>query len=183
VYAATDTGLSTPLKTVTTDAAGYYGFDSLADGSYLVAPVKLSGGAYTPVSRAVTLAGAPKLVAAFGYASSAGGASAGVSSESGTSASSPVRLSQATAGASRLNLFFTGAIEVDTASDLSRYGVQVNGQEVVPESISYSSGSFVVTLLLPDGSLKVGDQVQVKWNDLRDTRDRALSGQTTLTAK
>jgi hypothetical protein len=171
IYAASDTTLSTPLKQVTTNAQGYFGFDSLPDGSYIVAPVGVSGGSYTPLSRAATLAGAPKFVGAFGFASSAGGGVAG-------SALSSVRLSLTSVQDALVRLTFTGALAA-SATEPSRYSVSVNSADVEVEGATVNGNS--VTLLLPASRLKTGHEVRVGY-ELEDVQGRRIAGETTLTA-
>src|SRR6185312_8972130 len=72
---------------------------------------------------------------------------------------SGVKLSTASFDASRLTivLSFTGKIDAGSATDTSRYGVQVNGTEVTPETVSVGAGGTSVVLGLPQGTIARGD--------------------------
>lgn len=91
---------------------------------------------------------------------------------------SPVLLSTAavTATTSSVRLIFSGALDVDSALDASRYSVLVNGRAVPVESTSYGASTFSVTLLLPESSLRAGDSVTIVWKQLLDVKSRPLDG-------
>jgi hypothetical protein len=106
--------------------------------------------------------------------SAAGSTSAGTSAAS----SSAVKLSSATLQGDAVQLKFTGALEASRATDAVYYQVLVNGKTVEVESVRYEASSRAVTLLLSEGVLNAGDQVEVGWSDLRDAQGRTLSGNT-----
>ena len=82
-----------------------------------------------------------------------------------------------------VTLQFTGALEAETASDAAHYSVTVNGRAVTGESAGYNATTHNVTLGLPEGSLRAGDTVVVKWNVL-DSKGDAVTGQSSaLTAR
>jgi hypothetical protein len=106
--------------------------------------------------------------------------SATVSTLGGTSPStSSVKLSSAVLQGAGVQLKFTGALQVASATDVATYQVQVNGKTVEVESVRYDASSRAVTLLLAEGLLKAGDEVVVSWSDLHDAQGRSLSGKTT----
>lgn len=103
-----------------------------------------------------------------------------------SSQTSTVALSTGTAQAATnsAQLHFGGALDADAASDAGHYAVTVNGHAVTPESAGYNATTHSVTLGLPEGSLKAGDQVVVKWSGLLDSKGAVLVGQSgTLTAR
>jgi hypothetical protein len=64
---------------------------------------------------------------------------------------------EASASASSITLNFSGSGTVPGA-----FSVTVNGQSVTARSVERTGSSIV--LLLPDGSIKTGDEVNVSWN-------------------
>ena len=97
---------------------------------------------------------------------------------------SEVTLSQitATASISTIKLGFTGALDIATATDPTRYVVTINGKVVGVEKAMYSASNFSVLLKVPAIALRGGDTVQVSYN-LRDTQARVVSGKSdTVTA-
>jgi hypothetical protein len=94
---------------------------------------------------------------------------------------SPIVLSSASADASQpgINLTFTGALAA-SATEITRYTVEVNGAPVEVDSSSLNS-SIRVSLAAESGSFAPGDNLLVKY-DLRDTLGRIVKGQTTVTA-
>lgn len=98
---------------------------------------------------------------------------------------SPVRVSTATARATTadIQLIFSGALEADSAGDSAQYVVEVNGQPVALEGASYRNSSSTVTLGVPQGSLRSGDTVSVRWKELRDVKGQTASGVITLSAR
>jgi hypothetical protein len=96
-----------------------------------------------------------------------------------TGVTSSITLSTATAlvTSNSVQLSFTGLLDASTATDPTHYRVQVNGTAVAVESAAYDMSTNTVTLGLPQGALKSGDQVVVEWSDLSDTRGNRLSGQ------
>jgi hypothetical protein len=86
------------------------------------------------------------------------------------------RLSSATADTtqSSVTLSFVGALEAASATDATRYLLLVDGQQVAAESVSMS-GTRVV-LAFPNGSLRSGASVEIRWDRLRDTSGKLLQG-------
>ena len=76
-----------------------------------------------------------------------------------------------------LRLRFGGALNATDAADATRYEVLVNGTPTVVENSSYSANSSTVVLSLPLGTLRRGDTVVIKWNNLRDSQNLLSSGQ------
>lgn len=74
-------------------------------------------------------------------------------------------LSSGTANAamSSVRLTFLHGLDSDTASAVEHYKVEINGQSVQVESAAYSAGARAVTLALPQGALRSGDNIQVVW--------------------
>jgi hypothetical protein len=106
-----------------------------------------------------------------------------VSGELGdTGVTSAVRLSSAQASASGVVLRFSGALDVESATNSANYQVQINGQVVDVESAMYSSEAHTVTLGLGDGSLSVGQLVAISYH-LQDVNGANLQGETTLSAR
>jgi VCBS repeat-containing protein len=79
------------------------------------------------------------------------------SASSATAAGSSVSGGEASASASSITLNFSGSGTVPGA-----FSVTVNGQSVTARSVERTGSSIV--LLLPDGSIKTGDEVNVSWN-------------------
>ncbi len=74
-------------------------------------------------------------------------------------------------------LRFGGALDPESASDIERYEVQINGKIVELERANYDVGSNTVSLVLPSGVVKRGDTVFIKWVALKDIKGGVLSGQ------
>ena len=89
-------------------------------------------------------------------------------------------LSTATASVATnsVTLRFLAALAAESASDAANYAVTVNGQAVTVESAGYNATTHSVTLGLPEGSLKAGDQVVVKYSGLSDSKGAAVAGET-----
>jgi hypothetical protein len=98
---------------------------------------------------------------------------------------SPVTLSSALAraGADSVELAFTGSLLASFAGDPLRYSVTADGQPLPVESATYSATSNRVFLTVPMTALAPGMKVVVKWNDLRDSANRTLSGESHITAQ
>jgi hypothetical protein len=75
-----------------------------------------------------------------------------------------------------VSLSFTGVLDADSATEAANYEVTVNGQLVVIEAISLSNGGRGVVIGLPEGSLKSGDRVVVKWRNVLDGQNRVVEG-------
>ncbi|MBV9470340.1 MAG: carboxypeptidase regulatory-like domain-containing protein, partial [Abitibacteriaceae bacterium] len=111
------------------------------------------------------------------------GASA-VAAETGSTGSSAVALSNASAQATiaTIQLRFLGALEPESASDTAHYTVAVNGHSVGVESAGYDATKHTVTLSLPEGALQHGDTVSVRWNNLADAQQQRVEGEATIHA-
>jgi DNA-binding beta-propeller fold protein YncE len=90
-----------------------------------------------------------------------------------TTPTSAVQLSSAQASIDGIVLRFTGAISSSDARETATYEVHVNGDSVAIESASYNSNTIV--LGLPEGAIKAGDNLQITWRKLRDSRGRILA--------
>jgi hypothetical protein len=92
-------------------------------------------------------------------------------------------LSLATASVrSGVQLRFWAALDVDSAQDALSYQVTINGQVVKLEGAAYDTATRTVTLALPEGALRAGDDVQVSWQQLKATGGQALAGTTQVLA-
>jgi hypothetical protein len=81
-----------------------------------------------------------------------------------------------------LKLTFTGALNQAVAENVSNYSISVSGRAVVAQAVVYDVATHTVVLLLPEGSMKAGNQVTVRWS-LRDAAGALVSGQTDLQAE
>jgi hypothetical protein len=86
---------------------------------------------------------------------------------------SPVRLSTARAVTDRVDLVFSGALDVASATEPTNFSVQVNGVPAEVESLSYARNTVVINL--PESTLRAGDEVLVQWKNLRDSNSRLLT--------
>ncbi len=91
---------------------------------------------------------------------------------------SAVEISSGSAQVSTQNvqLTFGGALDVANAADPGHYAIEVNHTTVGVERASYDSGVDTLTLHLPAGTLRPGDQVAVSWHGLLDEKGHSLSG-------
>jgi hypothetical protein len=87
---------------------------------------------------------------------------------------STMKLSSAVLQSSGVQLKFSGALEIASATAATTYQVLVNGKVVEVESVRYEASTRTVTLSLPQSLLKTGDQVEVSWRNLRDSSRRLL---------
>lgn len=94
-------------------------------------------------------------------------------SQTQNAAVSLVKLSTWKADGAKVQLFFTGALDVDSATDVDNYRVAVGGSIQSVESASYSSN--VVTLTLKQN---VSSDTEISWQ-LQDAANRILSGHLT----
>ncbi|HEX8835173.1 MAG TPA: SwmB domain-containing protein, partial [Abditibacteriaceae bacterium] len=94
---------------------------------------------------------------------------------------SSVTLSSASAGVDGLvTLTFTGGLNIDRVTDVSRYRVTVNGSRAGLESAGVRNNTTIVLSL---GSIvKAGDQIEVKY-DLLDSKGQSLAGETSVTVR
>jgi hypothetical protein len=138
-------------------------------------PSSLAKGDYLVYAYGVDMVGNTSFVRHRVTVSAAGSPSAGTAS-TGTSS---VKLSSAVLQGVAVQLKFTGALQVASASDAATYQVLVNGEAVAVESVRYEASSRAVTLSLAAGVLKAGDEVEASWRDLRDAQGRSLTGTTT----
>ncbi len=80
-----------------------------------------------------------------------------------------------------IHLTFATTLDPRTVADPSRFGVDVNGQNVAVQASWFEgrvNGADVVTLQLRQGSLSADDQVLVFWDGLHDVEGEPLSGRT-----
>jgi Tol biopolymer transport system component len=105
--------------------------------------------------------------------------------------SSPVALSRtvattssaaASAAADTVSINLTAPLNTETAEETTPYSVSVNGNEVEVESASYNAATGAVTLYLPEGSLQAGDNIVVKWSNLRTQSGTVATGETSVIA-
>lgn len=66
-------------------------------------------------------------------------------------------------------------LDSSSASDSLHYNVAVNGVAVEVQSAAYSTADETVTLQLPPGAMRSGDQVTVAWWGLRDKQKQPLA--------
>jgi hypothetical protein len=90
-----------------------------------------------------------------------------------TALTSSVRVSSAQASVSSIVLRFTGVLDSSDATDAATFVVQVKGQAVEVESVSYSNST--VTLGLPEGAVQAGDVIHLTWQNLRDSGGRVMA--------
>jgi len=76
-----------------------------------------------------------------------------------------------------------GALDGEVACDTAKYFVSVNGQRIEVEAIAYPAATHSVVLSLPESTLKRGDEIEVRWNQLSDTRGALLSGSERVVAR
>jgi hypothetical protein len=76
-----------------------------------------------------------------------------------------------------LLIVFRSALNTEDASDATRYKVLINGVETPVQEASYSTAGPSVSLLLPGGLLRSGDQVIIRWSNIRDAKSLLFSGQ------
>lgn len=90
---------------------------------------------------------------------------------------SPVEISTVIADstASTVELTFTGALDIATATDKTRYTLLVNGKPVPLEDALYHAASDTVTLVLTEGTLFKADEVKVSWAGLLDSEGRRIA--------
>lgn len=84
---------------------------------------------------------------------------------------------------SSVQLSFTGALAADSALDIERYQVTVNGHAVAVQSLAYNAATHTVTLGLGEAVLGHGDAVAVAWDNILDTQGRVVAGQAALSAR
>ena len=89
---------------------------------------------------------------------------------------SAVRLSSAGASAEQgaIVLRFTGALDVESATDTMNYALAINGVEIEIGAANYASN--VVTL--SGIELSAGDEIELRVDGLRDASGKALRGGT-----
>ncbi|MBV9470672.1 MAG: hypothetical protein JOZ57_15645, partial [Abitibacteriaceae bacterium] len=155
----------------TTDAQGYYNFESVAPGTYVVGPIApnlLFNFATVSVSSSVNV---PNLNFAGVRLNSVTGST--------RSSRSKVVLSTAVAHAASQSIVlqFTGQLDPNEAAEPAHYSVKINGREVAVESVSYRSAMHTVVLGLAEGALRNGDKVVVALTDLLDAKGATVSGQ------
>lgn len=107
-------------------------------------------------------------------------ATSGLTSVAVAAAQSSVAVSAATASAltGTVQLRFGTAVDAISAGDAAHYAVMVNGRSVAVQSASYNARTNSVTLALPDGALRAGDKVAVRWSGLLDGNGRDSAGAT-----
>lgn len=89
---------------------------------------------------------------------------------------SPLRISssEVRGEANTIQLRFLGALDAASVPGAT-FEVTINGRAVQPTASA--SGTIGVLLRLPEGALSRGDQVVVRWDNLRDPQGRRVSGQ------
>jgi hypothetical protein len=137
-------------------------------------PSNLATGTYLVYAYGIDVAGNTSVVRHRVNVSATGSTLAGTSPST-----SSVKLSSAVLQGAGVQLKFTGALQVASATDVATYQVQLNGKTVEVESVRYEASSHMVTLSLAEGLLQAGDEVVVSWSDLRDAQGRSLSGKPT----
>jgi len=105
-----------------------------------------------------------------------------VAGTSSSSVASALSSATASAASSSVQLRFQRALNAESAGDVSRYAVSVNGKVADVETAAYDAGTHTVTLALSEGSIGAGDVVAVQWGDLLDDHDATVSGQTNVRA-
>jgi hypothetical protein len=74
-----------------------------------------------------------------------------------------------------VQLTFTNVLDTTNASEPTNYIVSVNGAVVAVEGVALSNGNRTVALWLPEGALRIGDQIDVTYQ-LRDSAGLRLNG-------
>jgi hypothetical protein len=84
-----------------------------------------------------------------------------------------------------VQLIFSGAVNKAAAGSRANYALEVNGtkEPVVATNVKQSAEGVNVTLQLPAGTMKAGDEVDVQWMELTDIKGRPLSGHVSLIAQ
>jgi hypothetical protein len=80
-----------------------------------------------------------------------------------------------------VRLVFTGSLDGNTAVDPSRYRVEVDGTNVVIESVQLANGTTVV-LGLEESGIKTGDNVAINYS-IADSKGRAVEGEARVTVR
>lgn len=76
---------------------------------------------------------------------------------------------------STIALTFTGALDATSATDKTRFSIAVNGKVIPAESALYNSKTNTVTLVMTDSTLREGDEIQVAWSGLLDSKGQAVT--------
>lgn len=167
-------------------AGGYLTPTLAAGGSALIrVTVTLGGFASTGFNASISMTAAPSSLSSsvtdvVQAITTAGSTSTIVAKNTNVIALSTAR---ALANVNEIELRFMAPLDANAASDSTHYVVAVNNQIVAIESAGYVASRNMVRLSLPLGTLKVGDNVQVAWNELRDSRGNIIAaGKTVLTA-
>ncbi len=159
--------------TTKTAADGSYSFFGVGAGNYTVKPTPLSGFTFAPTSTTITLtksSGNQAPNAGANFVRSA------IASRPGFS----LLMSRGTVQADLVTLRFVVPLDEGMASELSHYGVTVNGSSARVVWVKVSSN--VVTLRLEEGVLP-GDQISARWDGLVDAKGNLFSGSKTFAAK
>ena len=90
---------------------------------------------------------------------------------------SPLNISSFRVKDGTIALLFGGALDAQSAGDITRYFVLVNEEVVEAERATYDARTNTVSLVLPEGTLRRGDTVFIKWTELKDAQNRVLNGQ------
>ena len=98
------------------------------------------------------------------------------------STNSPLSSASASVAGDSVTLVFSAPLSSDSASPL-RFSVEVNGHAVAVQSVTLAGGDQI-TLILPEGSLSRGANVQVSWSKLQTAQRGALAdGSASTSAK
>ncbi len=82
--------------------------------------------------------------------------------------------SAAESTSNRIELSWTGALDVGSATDMATFSVVADGKVVAIESVAYEAANNRVFLQLPEESLAAGSVVNVVWRGLRDAQQQLL---------
>ena len=75
---------------------------------------------------------------------------------------------------STIELTFTGPLDQTTATDVTRYFILVNGKAIAAEKALYNAKTNTVTLVLTDSTMQNGDEIQVSWSGLLDSKGHSV---------
>ena len=87
---------------------------------------------------------------------------------------SPLKLFSSEVGGGTIRLRFGGPIEVASLAEGATFAITINGREV--EGAAAAVGQNTVLLRLPEGTMRRGDRVTIRWDNLRDAQGRVVSG-------
>ena len=154
---------STVTAVVNTNSQGYYGFASVASGTYVITP-SLSGYTFRPPLQSVTI-NTTEANPRISYSDINF-----IALSATTSQTSPVTLSttQVNASANTVQLRFSGALDAASASAPTHFTITIDGRPIAAQSATYNAATHTVTLAVAAHSLVANSPVKVTWSGLLD---------------